>query len=185
MHTVKTLSHKLVYSNKYAKVFVDEFASGNAKGEYVYISKPFHNAVAVLPIGENSIYLTTQYRYPIRKMMLQIVMGSVDGKETPVQSAKRELLEEAGISGSDWEELGIIHAEPGLSDQKTYIYCCDVTTTETPHPDLTEIGISGKYYTESEVMNLIHTGQITCGFTLSTLMLYFTKKRNYSYRNQS
>jgi 8-oxo-dGTP pyrophosphatase MutT (NUDIX family) len=185
MKTVKTLSHKLVYGNKYAKVFVDEFAFDNTKGEYVYISKPFHDAVAMLPIRENSIYLTTQYRYPVRKMMLQVVMGGVDEKETPIESAKRELQEEAGISGSNWQELGILHAEPGLSDQTTYIYYCDVTTMKASQPDWTEIDISGKYYSEGEIMDLIHNGQITCGFTLSTLMLYFTKKHNYSYDSQS
>ena len=42
--------------------------------------------------------------------------------EDPLETAKRELAEEAGLRGSSWQELAALPVSPGVTDQVTRIY---------------------------------------------------------------
>ena len=73
---------------------------------------PFHtlevpNSVNVIAITEQkSIVLIEQYRHAIRQVSLEIPAGNIDAGETPIDAAKRELLEETGFAGGHWSPLG-------------------------------------------------------------------------------
>lgn len=73
---------------------------------------PFHtlevpNSVNVIAItAQNSIVLISQYRHAVRQVSLEIPAGNIDAGETPMDAAKRELLEETGFAGGQWHPLG-------------------------------------------------------------------------------
>lgn len=60
---------------------------------------------------------------------LEVVAGMVEPGETPLDVAKRELIEEAGIEQAELSYIGSYLATPGGSDEKLHLYCglCDLT----------------------------------------------------------
>ena len=50
----------------------------------------------ILAIDEiNNILITKEYHYTMRDSSIELISGGIDGNETPIECAKRELKEEA------------------------------------------------------------------------------------------
>src|SRR5580704_1456854 len=63
--------------------------------------------VAVLPDGR--LVVERQFRYPIGQVMLEFPAGKLDPGEAPLDTARRELREEAGYVAASWRWLGRVH----------------------------------------------------------------------------
>lgn len=59
--------------------------------------------VQVIPTIGDKILISKQIQPQHKKYFYSLFGGRIDGKETPLQAAKRELLEEAGLISNDWE----------------------------------------------------------------------------------
>ncbi len=70
------------------------------------------NIVALTPEGLS--VMVRQYRFGIESLTLETAGGMVDAGETPLQSAKRELVEETGYSGGEWFSLGAVEPNPAF-----------------------------------------------------------------------
>lgn len=72
-------------------------------------------AVAVAAIDdEGRIYLLRQYRHPVAMMMFEVPAGLLDvAGEDALNTAKRELAEEAGLEASEWHVLVDFFTSPG------------------------------------------------------------------------
>ena len=79
--------------------------------------------VNVIPItAEGNVVFIEQYRHGIRQRTLEIPGGMVDTGETPAQAASRELLEETGYAGAKAVELGWIHPNPAIQENRCWSY---------------------------------------------------------------
>lgn len=101
-----TKTTKLVSKNPWFSVHKDLVTRPDGKaGEYNWLS--FNLGVAALPMdNNNNIYLSKEYLYPFKKFLIQTAVGGVKAGESPLKAAKRELLEELGIKGNEWVDLG-------------------------------------------------------------------------------
>jgi len=71
--------------------------------------------VAVLDDGR--VLLVRQYRYPNRRDFIEIPAGKLEPGEPPLETGKRELMEETGYVAKEWSRLGIIHNAIAYSDE--------------------------------------------------------------------
>lgn len=81
-------------------------------------------AVAVVPLHDDgSVTLVNQYRVALGRGLWEIPAGlrDVDG-EPPVETAQRELIEEAGLEAARLDHLAMFHNSPGHSDEIVHIY---------------------------------------------------------------
>lgn len=70
--------------------------------------------INVIPLTpDNEIVLVEQYRYGIEQPTLELPGGMVDPGESPLETSKRELLEETGYAGDECVDLGRVSFEPG------------------------------------------------------------------------
>lgn len=118
---------RLVHQGHVWKVVVAEFddPAGNRFTRDIVRSP---GAVGVVPLvfdaeGNPSVMLVEQYRPPYDRAILEIPAGmrDVEGEATD-EVARRELVEEAGLSAGRLDLLTAIGPSPGMTDSITTIY---------------------------------------------------------------
>ena len=86
-----------------------------------YIVHP--GAVVILAFLDNgNLLFERQFRYPLRRVFLELPAGKIDHGEPIIDTARRELQEETGYVASDWEYLGVMHPCIGYSDERIEIF---------------------------------------------------------------
>jgi ADP-ribose pyrophosphatase len=76
--------------------------------------------VAVLDNGK--LLFERQYRYPLRRVFLELPAGKIDHGEHILDTARRELKEETGYKAKTWRHLGTMHTCIGYSDERIEIF---------------------------------------------------------------
>lgn len=96
-------------------------------------------AVAVVPLtGDGRIVMVRQYRYPVRKVLVEFPAGKLDPNETQLGCAMRELAEETGYSASEWAFGGEIHNAAAYSDESIWIWFARGLRSGAARPDAGE-----------------------------------------------
>lgn len=81
-------------------------------------------AVGVLPLhADRTVTLLRQYRAALDDHLLELPAGLRDVTDEPdVQTAHRELLEEAGLAATEMEHLVDFHNSPGFTDETVAVF---------------------------------------------------------------
>ena len=121
----KTNSSEVVFQGKLLDVRRDIVILPNGEnGIREWIKHP--GAVCCIPILPNGkIALIRQYRYSVRKMMIELPAGKLDKKEPPEECAIRELEEEIGYKANKLTFLTNIHPAIGFANEKMWLYLAE------------------------------------------------------------
>ncbi|MDX2375679.1 NUDIX hydrolase [Microbacterium sp. LRZ72] len=81
-------------------------------------------AAAVVALDDDGrVLVMQQYRHPIRMRDWEIPAGLLDVEgEAPLETARRELAEEADLVATRWEPLVSIRTSPGGSDETVHVF---------------------------------------------------------------
>ena len=85
-----------------------ELPDGRVIDEYYVLEYPsWINVIAVTK--DNQMVLVRQYRHALGCTNFEVVAGVVEEGESPLHAAQRELLEETGFGGGEWQEIMEVH----------------------------------------------------------------------------
>ena len=164
----KTIDHRTMYEGKLLHVYFDEVEISGKTYRREVVSHP--GAAAVIPVTKNKeILFVKQYRYPVKRELLEIPAGKLDEAEDPAYCALRELEEETGYIGNI-RELGYIYTTPGFSDEKIYLYLAD-------HLVYTQQRLDEGEYLEvlkipvEEVLEMIRNGRVSDAKTIAAIAM--------------
>ena len=91
------------------------------EGEYGSIKFP--NASLAVPIrNDNKVIILRQYRFAVSRYLLEFPAGTLEDGESPLNSIKREIQEEAGYKADTWDKLGTLVNAPGYSDEVIHLF---------------------------------------------------------------
>jgi ADP-ribose pyrophosphatase len=75
---------------------------------------------------EGRVVMVRQYRHPVGGYLWELPAGLRDADgEPPLETAKRELAEEAGLSAERWSLLVTSYSTPGFCDEQVLIYLAE------------------------------------------------------------
>jgi ADP-ribose pyrophosphatase len=92
-------------------------------------------AVAVVALDDQErVVLLRQYRHPVGRHLWELPAGLRDEDgEPPLETAKRELAEEALLAAARWSLLVSVANSPGFSDELVQIYLAeDLSAVDRP-----------------------------------------------------
>jgi ADP-ribose pyrophosphatase len=120
--TEHCISTERVYDGALLKVHRDAVRlPDGSQGAREYIRHP--GAVAVVPLFDDGrVLLERQFRYPHRREFIEIPAGKLEAGEPPLDTAKRELLEETGYVAQEWTRLGVIHTAIAYTDEAIELF---------------------------------------------------------------
>jgi len=93
-------------------------------GEQVELEIVRHpgGAAAVALDAQGRVCLLRQYRHAAGGWLWELPAGKLDPGETPFNTARRELAEEAGVEAEEWTDLGAMHSSPGILAEVVHLY---------------------------------------------------------------
>src|SRR5215210_7433642 len=157
----KRLDSERILENPYFSLRADRLRlpDGGIKDPYYGIERP--DAAIIVPLtASGEVVLVRQYRPPLEMMELGPPAGLVEAGEHPEEAARRELAEETGHTGGNWEPLGSLASSPSLKNNWAHLFLArGVEETAPPNPDEHELVEAIKVPVE-DLSDLVHSGKI-------------------------
>lgn len=170
-----TLSSEQLINRPWLKARRDtvKLPNGKVYDEYYVLSYPtWINVIAETEDGE--LILERQYRHGLGVVSTEICAGVVEDGELPLHAAQRELEEETGYTGGEWEEIMTIAPNPGIMDNLCHcFYARGVKKTNSQHLDATE-DIEVFIYPKEKVKEMLLRGDFIQALMVAPLWKYFT-----------
>ena len=165
-----TLTTKPVYDNPWIRVVEHDVL--NPKGRPgIYGVVHYKNlAIGVIPIhADGTTVLVGQYRYPLEVYSWEIPEGGGDPAVEPLESARRELLEETGLSAAKWLRIMELHLSNSVSDEHAINFLAWDLSEGAAKPDDTE-QLQIRRLPFAEVVRMAMSGEITDAMAVAGLL---------------
>jgi ADP-ribose pyrophosphatase len=163
-----------VYRGKVVNLLVDTIllASGRTVIREV-VQHP--GGVVAVPIMDNgNLLLVRQYRYPLQKYILEFPAGKLDSNQSPLDTIRRELEEEAGYRATTWSHECSFYTSPGFSNELLHLF---LARNLTPAAQRLEDGehITVETYSLEQCLEKIKGGDIADGKTILGILWFAGK----------
>ena len=155
---------------------MDVETDGEAKDFPQVVRIPAVLVIPITPTGRT--VLVRQYRYPVQQEMWEFCAGGIDAGENPDDAARRELIEECGLSVDDIEFITEFLGLPSTAISTFRVYIARVSD-EVLNTAMHRDGEDEILYTRivhlQDIRPMILSGELTSGTTLAAygvLMAY-------------
>lgn len=166
----QTLSTITVFENPWFTVTThDTIAPDGLRPVYGKIS--FKNkAVAVIPVDDaDHTWLVGQWRFPLGEYSWELPMGGSPVGVDPLESARRELREETGLTAERWQQILRVHTSNSVTDEEGLVFLAEGLTEGEPEFGETEqLDIRRLPLAEATAMAM--DGRITDGISVAGLL---------------
>jgi ADP-ribose pyrophosphatase len=130
---MKPLKTDVAFATPWFQVLAKTFKEGQAP--YYTLKLPDYASVVAIT-EEGRVVIVRQYRPAVDRYTLELPSGLVDPGETPLESARRELLEETGYRAGELEMLGSMEPDTGRLGNRIWGYVArDVKLVEGATPE--------------------------------------------------
>jgi 8-oxo-dGTP pyrophosphatase MutT (NUDIX family) len=159
-------SRSIGYQNPWLEVWHDEVIRPDGEPGIYGVVHFRNTAVGVVAIDERDrVALVGQHRYAFDAYHWEIPEGGSPLKEDSLEGARRELLEETGLSARSWREIGRWELSNSVSDEAAVAYLATDLVHGQADPDPEE-QLEFRWLPFDEVMAMIGRGQITDALTV-------------------
>jgi ADP-ribose pyrophosphatase len=169
---MKLISSVLKYKNDLFSVTQDHVVDPDGFEIHRAVVQHHGSAVMMAVDAHKRILLVRQYRVPARDYLWELPAGRLDKGETPLQAARRELIEETGYRAKHWKKLVMFYPSPGFVAEKMTIFLATGLTAGRATP-MEDERIEARWFTAKELDQSIRSGKIVDG---KTMLGYFTWK---------
>jgi len=177
MPKIKQLTSKVIYQNKWMKVFEDtiERPSGH-HGIYGVVEKPDFAVIAA--IEDHHIHLVQQYRYPVKARYWEMPQGTWerDGEIDPLELAKGELQEETGLIAANMLHVAHQYLAYGFCNQGYHVYLASQLVQAENKLDPEEEDLITQRFSLKEFERMILNGKIKDATTVNAYGLIKMKQ---------
>ncbi len=166
----KMNSIKKVYENDWISVEHHDVLNPSSKPG-IYGKVHFKNiAIGIIPVSDDGFtWIVGQFRYPLNQYSWEIPEGGGQLDIEPIESAKRELMEETGIQAKYWLPIQEIHTSNSVSDEYGIIYLAKELEYGIANPDENE-DLTVKKIKLTKVLEMILDGEITDSLSVSGIL---------------
>ncbi|MDY3069440.1 MAG: NUDIX hydrolase [Parabacteroides sp.] len=173
----KTISSEYLYKDNWLTARKDcvELPSGVRILSYYILEYP--EWVCTIAITkEKKFIFVRQYRHGLQEIRYELCAGVCDPEDSsPLEAAKRELLEETGYGNGKWEKIMVVSANASSMTNHTHCFVAtDVEKISEPHQEETE-DLRIHILSLDEVRELMHNDEIKQATQIAPLWKYFAE----------
>jgi 8-oxo-dGTP pyrophosphatase MutT (NUDIX family) len=166
----KTLKSKNIYQNPWIEVEENKVLNPSGK-EGIYGTVKFKNwAIAIVPVDRAlNTWIVGQYRYPLDEYSWEVPMGGGKKDMPLLESAKRELREETGLTADSWTEVLKMHTSNSVTNEVGYTFLAEDLEEGNPEFDETEDLVIRKLPFRT-VYEMVMDGEITDSLSMASIL---------------
>lgn len=129
-------------------------------------------AVLIVPVlADGRLVVERQFRYPLDRVFVEFPAGKLDPGEAELETARRELREEAGYEAATWTPLGTVHTLVSYTNEKIDFFVAEGLTHVGAKLDDGEF-LEIVTMTVDDMLAALDRGEITDAKTVAALLLY-------------
>ena len=167
----KTLSNQKVYENNWIRL-EEHRVINPAGGNGIYGKVHFKNkAIGIIPLDtEGNTWLVGQHRYTLGAYSWEIPEGGCPLGTLPLNSAKRELKEETGISANRWQQIMTFHTSNSVTDEEGFIFLAEDLSFGNNDLEETEADLVVKKLPFRDALEMVMNGEITDSMSVAGIL---------------
>jgi len=167
---VKPDAAKTVYDGDLIDVTLEQW------GEHEREIVEHPGAVAIVAVDRDGmVTLVRQRREAVRTELLELPAGTLEAGENPLDSARRELEEETGLTGGTWREAARFYTTPGFCRERMHLFFAEELDQGDPSPEDDE-ELEVVRWPVSEIAT--NVGTIEDAKSLAGLLLYLRERES-------
>lgn len=176
------LFSKYILKTKWLTVRQDKIRTSTGEEVDDYYVLEYPDWINVLAITEDGLFIIErQYRHGTQTIDYELCAGTVEKGENPLETAKRELLEETGYYGGSWELYCVSTPNPAAMTNINYSYLAKgVQYSGNRYLEKTE-DIEIVLMDYQELKKIIKNGEIKQGQMLAPLWKYIAENPEIKY----
>jgi 8-oxo-dGTP pyrophosphatase MutT (NUDIX family) len=147
-----------------------------SEGQYGVVQ--FKNlAIGVLPLDEDgNTWIVGQHRFALNEYSWELPEGGGALDTAPLETAKRELREETGLSASDYHPLCFFFTSNSVTNERAYGFLAWGLQEGEASPEPSE-ELELRKIPFRELFEDVISGKITDGFTITMVLMAAEKAR--------
>ncbi len=171
----RVLRSKTAFEGKVVRLKVDRVEEpGGITADREVVCHP--GSVVVLPeLPDGRLLLIRQFRYAAQRWLWELVAGGIEPGETPLEAARRELVEETGYRARTFRPLFTFFPSPGFVSEKMHLLEARGLTRAKAQPEADERIRLGRF-TEGQLRRMLRAKKIEDGKTLIGLLWRLSRR---------
>lgn len=158
-----------IYRGRIVELDVESVVLPNGSRLEMEIVRHPGGAAVVALDADGRVCLLNQYRHAVGGWLWELPAGKIDHREPPIETAVRELGEEAGVTASRWDELGDVISSPGVFTERIHLFLARDLQRAPASPDADEV-FEVHWLPFAEALEWARSGDIVDGKTVIGLL---------------
>ena len=173
MSLPKTIKSERLYHGRIFDLIIEDIEETPGSIRTCEIVSHPGGAVVVPLLDNGDVILVRQYRYPLKKFIVELPAGKLEPNEDPLSAAQRELQEETGYTADKYEKLTTMFSTPGFCSEVLHIYLATGLKKSEygQNLDKGEQSLTVEHHPLSAVVEMIVHGEIGDSKTVAGILL--------------
>lgn len=165
----KTLATKEIFKGKVFTVHVDDIELPDGSKSFREIVEHSGGVCVAAITDHDEMFFVRQFRYPYKRVLLELPAGKLEKGEDPLEAGKRELREECGVTAETIISMGTVYPTVAYCSEIIYLYAAKGLKSTSQELDEGEF-LSVEKIKIADAVDMVMKGEISDSKTVALIL---------------